>query len=669
LTVSSPADITAQIDEYGAFDYEIVYLNDKTFGQAENYPDLVNIKEELKKANPNFKGFVIQTTATEYNKMSDEFLTNAGIVYLEIGVETFNDKMLGLLNKPHREKHILEAAAKARRLNQVFVPNVMVGLASKDKSGRIVVETEATYARTLKFLNDNKDIISHVNIGVLAAESGTKLHQQLDATESDQDEFHTERTWLKNVDIHEKYFADLSAFGEQQLDSSAIAGYVKQSMAINAGAGSAATIKEAASVQFKMLQDMMPKGVKLDSLGEDGTTTPLGMMQISITDKDSPVYQHTFNIKIGGQDVINKEVARATSDLIELRKGLQKDLRDRTVEDVEPIVEGDRQSMSFRYAYYGIFELAKAAKGMKRIRTYLDKIEELNGLPVTDTLRKNIGNVADRFYKDKKKANAFKKVVKMREDLATGKKQSNDPKVIKEMEKIPNLQPYSIRYTSPNFAIGQKMRYGRFVASDALFDADREIVRETKLAFRNPITGNMESVQKQYDKDGNRLISGPIFSADRKTRLQEIKKIVIKNKKFSTWYERWKDFMFQFVSKDMSEIKIKRIAAISGILGAGKSPQTQQQIWAETINSLEHGSRPTKVAKAELDKIMDIWDGKKDDILGRTDDEGIQLIQEEFGRKIGPYLAAAIDPSSPNVLVLDRHMPVAGTCTLQLRPR
>jgi hypothetical protein len=325
-------------------------------------------------------------------------------------------------------------------------------------------------------------------------------------------------------------------------------------------------------------------------------------------------------------------------------------------EDKDVIVEGGPKSQSYRYAYYGIFDIAKAAKGMKNVRAYLAKQKTLNGLPVTPELVKRIGNVADRFYKDRKKANVHKRIVELRKALASGAVSPTDPEVVKKMRKLGGVAPYTIRHTGKNYYIGQKMRYGKF-SSGALFDTDNDVSRETTMVWTHPVTGIEEKLVKQYDNDGNRLISGPIFSTDRAKRLDEIEAIVKKNNKYADWYERWRKFMFQFTDKGISEIKLKRIAAISGMLGAGKSPQTQQTIWAEVINQLESGHRVKKVTADDHKKMMDIWEGKEDEILGRTDDEGILLIQEKFGRKIGPYLAASIDPSSPNVLVLDRHMP------------
>jgi hypothetical protein len=809
--------IDSQIEGFKKMKYSLVYLNDKTFGQAKNYERLADIYQRLKKSNKDFEGFIVQTTAAQYLKMDEQFLKRSGIKYVELGVETYNDKFLKSLNKPHNTALIDKAAEKIRKLKMNFIPNVMVGLAGregidpkdmdqayraqeeenvwlrgsnrgklaldpkakrgafyftkdpwyakeygdrvdayvvnvkrtwnpKDPStmdedikaamrkhsefpgetgtagpyvmhgdemipmgpteaeqygdwavledkkiqkmlkergydsymtseggGSIAVfgkkniseykpniwnETAATYKNTLDFLKKNRDIVSHVNVYSLATHEGTELQGELQSSEQDTDENILAKSWLKHPKVHEKFYQDVVNYGAEQLDKG-----TAPTVTDTDKTQTISDIKPLEDIETELsLDDELKKydgildGVKVDAIGEEGSTLPEGFIQVTVIDKNSPAYGGSFSLDLSG------DLQAQLNDRVKLRIEMQSDLTKGLAKpapkfDIEPVVEGGRQSQSFRYAYYGIFDIAKAAKGMKNVRSYLAKQKTLNGLPVTPELVKTIGNVADSFYKDRKKANAHKRVVAMREGIASGAINPTLPETVEKMKDMGGVAPYSIRHTGDNFFIGQKMRYGKFKKEVSLFDTDNDIVRRTEVKFVNPVTGIEEKLAKSYDKDGNRLIEGPIFSTDRETRLDEMEKILKKNKHYSDWYERWRKFMFQFADKDLDETKIKRIAAISGILGSGKSPQTQQTIWAEAINQLDTGRRPTKIAKSDLQKVMDIWEGKEDEILGRTDDDGIKLIQERFGRKIGPYLAASIDPSSPNVLVLDRHMP------------
>lgn len=211
-------NILSQADSFKDLNYDLVYVNDKTYGQAPNYKILADVNKQIKKQNPEFKGFVIQTTAPAFNKMPDSFLRESGIKYVELGMESFNDDILQKINKPHRRKHIEAAVDKIRRLNMRFIPNVMVGLAGEYK-GKKWTETAETYANTMDFLEANKDVISHTNTYVLAAYDGTATGEQL-GTENveDQDENVIAKSWLGgNPRLHEQFYQDVLDFSTEQL--------------------------------------------------------------------------------------------------------------------------------------------------------------------------------------------------------------------------------------------------------------------------------------------------------------------------------------------------------------------------------------------------------------------------------------------------------------------
>jgi histone acetyltransferase (RNA polymerase elongator complex component) len=93
----------------------LIYLDDKTFGQAKNYTDLVEINRKIRKFNPDFQGFIIQTTAPQLLKMTDQFIQESGIQYIELGVESYNDDILSKVKKPHRTKQLDKAVIKIRK--------------------------------------------------------------------------------------------------------------------------------------------------------------------------------------------------------------------------------------------------------------------------------------------------------------------------------------------------------------------------------------------------------------------------------------------------------------------------------------------------------------------------------------------------------------------------
>ncbi len=208
LTETSTAVIDQQAEAFGALKTKLVYLNDKTFGQAKNYKHLENVYTAMKKANPNFKGFIIQTTGTQLLKMDDAWLQRSGIKYVELGVETYNDAILKSMHKPHNTGILDKAVQKLRENKIALIPNVIIGLPG---------ETRETYQRTLDFLDRNKDVISHYNVNNLALYTGTELTTTLGGpkVKADLDEnqyatkksFHTEEEAEAAKEFAEKVYA------------------------------------------------------------------------------------------------------------------------------------------------------------------------------------------------------------------------------------------------------------------------------------------------------------------------------------------------------------------------------------------------------------------------------------------------------------------------------
>lgn len=203
--------IDSQIESMKGLDSRLIYLDDKTFGQASNYEYLVDINKKLKEANPDFQGFIVQTTSRDFadpKKFSSEFIKNSGIKFVELGVETYNDGILTELNKNHSHKKYTDAAMENARANGVkVIPNIIVGFKQ---------ETPETYENTIKFLRDNKDIISHVNVYNLAVYESTPLAKTLSAEELAEasknenlqgDPFH-QRYLDKMLDVSKEIIAD-----------------------------------------------------------------------------------------------------------------------------------------------------------------------------------------------------------------------------------------------------------------------------------------------------------------------------------------------------------------------------------------------------------------------------------------------------------------------------
>jgi tRNA A37 methylthiotransferase MiaB len=199
-------------------DFELVYLNDKTFGQAKNHTELICLYHFLKSLNPNFQGFIIQTTASQFLKFSSKFLQDSHIKFVELGVESYNQWILSKLCKPTSTMQIDKACNWIYELNFKgidiqLIPNVMVGLAGEEWK-----ETRETYQNTLDFLKDNKDIVSHINVYWLSLYEGTKSAKELaDGNPLDQDENSSEKTWLRGEPVHEWFYKKVLEFGINQI--------------------------------------------------------------------------------------------------------------------------------------------------------------------------------------------------------------------------------------------------------------------------------------------------------------------------------------------------------------------------------------------------------------------------------------------------------------------
>ena len=202
--------IMAQADEIAKnLDSKIVYLNDKTFGQAKNHKMLPDVYKRIKSQNPDFQGFVAQTTSPQFNKMTPEFLEDSGIKYVELGMETYNDDILRQLQKPSTEALLNKSFDKARETGTALVPNVMIGLPG---------ETAESYAKTLKFLRDNEDVISHVNVYNLALYKEAPLSKTLKIKgASDVNENVLQKSWMGSVDFHKQFSEDVFRFGSGRL--------------------------------------------------------------------------------------------------------------------------------------------------------------------------------------------------------------------------------------------------------------------------------------------------------------------------------------------------------------------------------------------------------------------------------------------------------------------
>ena len=217
--------IDNQIDSIRDLDGQLVYLDDKTFGQADNFKKLPAIFKKIKEYNPGFQGFIIQTTSIDFankKKFSKEFLKASGIKYVELGVETYNDDILTKVRKKHSHKKHTDAAMQNARENGVeVIPNIIVGMAWEEGEN-VYTETKETYQNTMGFLNANKDIISHINVYALALYEGTELGDSIEArAEADKNENIIKKSWQENPELHEWAMDEFTDMATKQIEDNA----------------------------------------------------------------------------------------------------------------------------------------------------------------------------------------------------------------------------------------------------------------------------------------------------------------------------------------------------------------------------------------------------------------------------------------------------------------
>jgi len=212
VTEMTPEIMNNQADEIAKADAQLVYVDDKTFGQAKNHSQLSDLYGRIKKKNPEFEGFIIQTTAAQMGKLDDQMLRDSHVKFIEIGVESYNNDILKASKKPANEKLIDEATAKARRLGIDMIPNIIIGLPQ---------ETAETYAHTLGWLEDNSDIISHINIYNLAMYKGSELAKSMgeSATLDDLNENKIQKSFHKDPEIHIAAANEFYELGRNLLDT------------------------------------------------------------------------------------------------------------------------------------------------------------------------------------------------------------------------------------------------------------------------------------------------------------------------------------------------------------------------------------------------------------------------------------------------------------------
>lgn len=192
LTISSDISIREQVEALRPLDFKLIFIDDKSFSQANNWRKIGDIDQQVKGYNPFFLGFIVQTPPTLANK--EGFLEEAnslGLRYIELGVETVNDHYLEKFNKAFRVKQLDLLTDKIRKLDLKIIPNLIMGIPGDN------------YYATIEWISRNRDIIPVVNVNFLAAHYGNERGQfpYVATSVGDRDQNTPEKSWLTSDEV------------------------------------------------------------------------------------------------------------------------------------------------------------------------------------------------------------------------------------------------------------------------------------------------------------------------------------------------------------------------------------------------------------------------------------------------------------------------------------
>lgn len=177
VTELNTRDILKQVKSFKPLKFKLVYLNDKTFGQASNYKLLPLIYKRIKKYNKDFKGFIIQTNSSLFLKSEFiEVLKDSHIFACELGIESYNNHILRSLHKPQNIDIIETSIEVLKSLHIKIIPNLIIGL---------IGENRQSYNNTLKFIKKHIKNIFLLNIYNLAIYQTSALANEINIKNDD----------------------------------------------------------------------------------------------------------------------------------------------------------------------------------------------------------------------------------------------------------------------------------------------------------------------------------------------------------------------------------------------------------------------------------------------------------------------------------------------------
>jgi radical SAM superfamily enzyme len=150
------------------------------------------------------KGTIIQTTPRAFLRLSDDFLRDAQVKFVELGIESYNDHVLETYRKPSRTKEIDEATNRFRHIDAQLIPNIIIGFPE---------ETKESYQKTLHYIERNQDVVSHMNIYNLAIYKQAEIASRVKAEANDLNELVLEKSFHKDKEAHRWFYDEVFSLG------------------------------------------------------------------------------------------------------------------------------------------------------------------------------------------------------------------------------------------------------------------------------------------------------------------------------------------------------------------------------------------------------------------------------------------------------------------------
>ena len=183
--------VMAQAQSFEPLEFKLVYVDDKTFGQADNWEWLDEVGDVLYERDHDFEGFIVQTTVNQALMHYGEWY-DMGVRYIEVGVEIPNDEYLAKMNKPYRMIQLRQLTNHLRAFGKMgFIPNLIFGAPNEP------------YKKLYEWVAGNQDIISFVNPYILCQYHDSKGEFVSAADKMDAVETSFERSWLSPSDQQE----------------------------------------------------------------------------------------------------------------------------------------------------------------------------------------------------------------------------------------------------------------------------------------------------------------------------------------------------------------------------------------------------------------------------------------------------------------------------------